>query len=337
MKLKKGRVLPILYSMKGFAMKEILANENKSMKCKFNSIIFSKDIEKFYFEMQNSERNIDENKQDFIQWLRFHQLIRDRYDFYRMKYLKKEFKCSKEREQQVIKYELLELLDLQIVSPMTAFMLFKEIKRNSDLFSLEQIEKLNQLKFAFTPKQIQWFKKHLNKNNSEFKITGYAKQIIQMMSIGCTLFIKHENARLSVEMLNNLTKEIIEIAKHSEITEDEKQVIAESLLYVFTDICKAVTVESMRRSLRQLVIKNHKTALNNPQMTNIFMKYLFKCDENVLENIADVIKIHHTDYLKLPSKEIILKFMDNQILKVRDEAIKEIQENDKEIFKLIDC
>lgn len=331
MKLKQGRALPIL--MKGFVMKEILANENKSMKCKFNSIIFSKDIEKFYVEMQNGERNIDENKKDFIQWLRFHQLIRNRYNFYRMKYLKKEFKCSVQREQEVIKYQLIELLDLQIVSPMTAFMLFKEIKRNSDLFSLSEIEKLNQIKFAFTPKQIQWFKKHLNESNSKFKITEYAKQIIQMMQIGCTLFIKYENARLSVEMLSNLTKEVIEIAKYSEITADEKQVIAKSLLSAFTDICKTVTVESMRRSLRQLVVKNHKTALNNPQMTNVFMKYLFKCNENVLENIADVIKIHHNDYLGLPSKEIILKFMDNQILKVRDEAIKEIQLNDKEIFK----
>lgn len=335
MKLKQGRALLIL--MKGFVMKEILANENKSMKCKFNSIIFSKDIEKFYVEMQNGERNIEKNKKDFIKWLNFQQFIRDNYYFYRMTYLKELFRYSKTKGNQVIKYQLLELLDLQIVSPMTALMLFKEIERNSDLFSLSEIEKMNQLKFAFTPKQIKWLKKYLNKNNIEFKITEYAKHIIQLMQIGCELFIQHENARLTVEMLNNLTKEIVEIAKHSEITADEKQVIAERLLSAFTDICKTVTVESMRHSLRQLVVKNHKTTLNNPQMTNIFMKYLFKFDENVLENIADVIKIHHTDYLKLPSKEIILKFMDNQILKVRDEAIKEIQENDKEIFKLIDC
>lgn len=328
MKLKKGRVLPIL--TKGFAIEE-----NKSMKCKFNSIIFSRDIEKFYGEMQNGERDIYKNKKDFIKWLNFQQFIRDNYYFYRMTYLKELFRYSKTKGNQVIKYHLLELLDLQIVSPMTALMLFKEIERNSDLFSLSEIEKMNQLKFAFTPKQIKWLKKYLNKNNIEFKITEYAKHIIQLMQIGCELFIQHENTRLTVEIFSNLTKEIVDIAKQSEITEDEKQVIAKSLLSAFTDICKTVTVESMRRSLRQLVVKNHKTALNNPQMTNVFMKYLFKCDENVIENIADVIKIHHTDYLKLPSKEIILKFMDNQILKVRDEAIKEIQENDKEIFKLI--
>lgn len=330
MKLKQGRALPIL--MKGFVMKEILANENKSMKCKFNSIIFSKDIEKFYVEMQNGERNIDENKKDFIKWLNFQQFIRDNYYFYRMTYLKELFQYSKTKGNQVIKYQLLELLDLQIVSPMTALMLFKEIERNSDLFSLSEIEKMNQLKFAFTPKQIKWLKKYLNKNNIEFK-TEYAKHIIQLMQIGCELFIQHENTRLTVEMLSNLTKEIVEIAKHSEITEDEKQVIAESLLSAFTDICNQVTINSMQRTLRQLVVTNHKTAFNNPQMTKVFMKYLFKCDENVLENIADVIKIHYTDYLGLPSKEIILKFMDNQILKVRDEAIKEIQLNDKEIFK----
>ena len=335
MKLKQGRVLPIL--MKGFAMKEILANENKSMKCKFNSIIFSKDIEKFYVEMQNSERNIYKNKKDFIKWLNFQQFIRDNYYFYRMTYLKELFRYSKTKGNQVIKYHLLELLDLQIVSPMTALMLFKEIERNSDLFSLSEIEKMNQLKFAFTPKQIKWLKKYLNKNNIEFKITEYAKHIIQLMQIGCELFIQHENARLTVEMLSNLTKEIVEIAKHSEITENEKQVIAESLLSAFTDICNQVTINSMQRTLRQLVVTNHKTELKNTQMTNGFIKLLFECDENVLENIADVIKNHHTDYLKLPPKEIILKFMDNQILKVRDEAIKEIQLNDKEIFKLIDC
>lgn len=335
MKLKQGRALPIL--MKGFAMKEILANENKSMKCKFNSIIFSKDIEKFYVEMQSGERNIDENKKDFIKWLNFQQFIRDNYYFYRMTYLKELFQYSKTKGNQVIKYQLLELLDLQIVSPMTALMLFKEIERNSDLFSLSEIEKMNQLKFAFTPKQIKWLKKYLNKNNIEFKITEYAKHIIQLMQIGCELFIQHENTRLTVEMLSNLTKEIVEIAKHSEITEDEKQVIAESLLSAFTDICNQVTINSMQRTLRQLVVTNHKTELKNTQMTNGFIKLLFECDENVLENIADVIKNHYTDYLGLPSKEIILKFMDNQILKVRDEAIKEIQEKDKEIFKLIDC
>lgn len=335
MKLKQGRVFPIL--MKGFVMKENLTNENKSIKCKFNSCFFSQEIENFYVEMQNGERNIEKNKKDFIKWLNFQQFIRDNYYFYRMTYLKELFQYSKTKGNQVIKYQLLELLDLQIVSPMTALMLFKEIERNSDLFSLSEIEKMNQLKFAFTTKQIKWLKKYLNKNNIEFKITEYAKHIIQLMQIGCELFIQHENTILTIEIFSNLTKEIIEIAKHSKITADEKQVIAERLLSAFTDICKTVTVESMRRSLRQLVVKNHKTALNNPQMTNVFMKYLFKCNENVLENIADVIKIHHNDYLGLPSKEIILKFMDNQILKVRDETIKEIQLNDKEIFKLINC
>lgn len=64
-------------------------------------------------------------------------------------------------------------------------------------------------------------------------------------------------------------------------------------------------------------------------MIHAFLHVLFE-DEKTVLFISDTIQLKH-QYPSVDKKEIIIHFFNEQILKERNEIIRQIQENDKEI------
>ena len=157
----------------------------------------------------------------------------------------------------------------------------------------------------------------------------YVEQMLQIIKFDCELNIKQNQYTFVTKMMHNVIHNFIDIVNDLKLDKYDQTWIKEQFLLTLSYVAKQISVASLHKSLHFLFVKENKVTLNNRQMIHAFLHVLFE-DETTVSFISDTIQLKH-QYPSVDKKEIIIHFFNEQILKERNEIIRQIQENDKEI------
>ena len=288
------------------------------------------EITKQYFYEQLKEfvqqsKDIETNEHQFLNWIKLSEHIKEIFFLYYafLGYCYEENPKQRDFHQSML---IKEVLSVTILSPDITLAILNRLHEKQQPLYPNNLNKLNNIQYVFSSKQMQWLQ-----SNKCYKYNWqtYIEQMLQMIKFDCDLNIKQNQYAFVTKMIHNVIHNLNDIINDLKLDKSDQTWIKEQFLLTLSYVAKQISVASLHKSLCFLFVKENKVTLNNRQMIHAFLHVLFE-DEKTVSFISDTIQFKY-HYPSVDKKEIIIHFFNEQILKERNEIIRQIQENDKEI------